>query len=168
MIAGGLSHPPIGRGGTLLLCLPGRTRKWPRGFSTLSHFSLSLSEGEILMQMSDTQRLLTSDLEVVVSVFPEGLVRVGDRRDFPPRSSLAFAPFAPSPSLSRACWQVLPPCTWWRRVAELPWLEPGFMPFPVLFVGCRHKQGMPASRAGGLGGAGLFLGGLVARGSPVL
>lgn len=39
----------------------------------LFHLLLSFSpEGEILMQMSDTQRLLSSDLEVVVSGFPKG------------------------------------------------------------------------------------------------
>lgn len=37
------------------------------------------SEGEILMQMSDTQRLLSSDLEVVVSGFPWGWCASGDK-----------------------------------------------------------------------------------------
>lgn len=38
-----------------------------------------VSEGEILMQMSDTQRLLSSDLEVVVSGFPWGWCASGDK-----------------------------------------------------------------------------------------
>lgn len=43
--------------------------KMPQDFFISWLFPL---EGEILMQMSDTQRLLSSDLEVVVSGFPKG------------------------------------------------------------------------------------------------
>lgn len=71
VISPGLSQPCIiSLSCTLLLCLLGHTRKWLQDFF---HLLLSFSpEGEILMQMSDTQRLLSSDLEVVVSGFPKG------------------------------------------------------------------------------------------------
>lgn len=60
---------------------------------------VSFPEGEILMQMSNTQRLLSSDLEVVVSGLPGGLVQVRENGTSLTTACWYFAQFAPSPAL---------------------------------------------------------------------